>query len=342
MVSDDLVTAADGTISATGLTEGSYYFVETATVAPYAVDTQTRYAFSVTVDAAGTATAPIGQLRAQNYTQPSETTVTKQVNGGATAAASIGQTVTFTLPVQVPLDIADYTTFTVTDTVDARFSNVAVQPLAGSATSVTGNTVTATGDPAALAASAGQTVTLTITATVNNSTATGDAIPNTAEVTWNNGKGDSGTFDTNTVTVTLAEGSIAVTKVDGSTDAPLAGATFVLTDAAGNLLNDIDGVPYQATSAADGTLTFDRLPYGSYFVKETVAPDGYRLRTASDEVTVDATSSNVALTVDNYTTSTWLPQTGTWGALPWYVGGGLLIAAFALLMWRNRKADHSK
>lgn len=337
LVTAGLVTGADGTISATALTEGQYYFIETATVAPYAVDTTTQHAFTVTVDATGTATAPIAQLTAQNYTQPSASTVTKQVNGGATASASIGETVTFTIDIQVPNDIADNANYTVTDVVDSRFSNVAVTPWTGFATSVTGNTVTAVADPATLTPG---THTLTITATLNNTTATGDSVPNLASVAWDNGKGDSGTFDTNQVTVTLVEGSITVTKVDGENTATLLpGATFILTDAAGNQLTDVNGLPYEVTTDAAGVAVFDRLPYGTYYLRETAAPTGYRLNDRLIEVTVDSTTTDAAVQVSNYLTSSSLPITGTLAAIPFYVAGGLLIGLFFWLRRRNANRE---
>lgn len=200
-----VTTGADGTVSATALTEGSYYWIETSVPAPYAVDTTTTYPFQVTVDAAGTATAPIEQAVAQNYTAPAASEVIKAVNGGPTTSASVGETVTFTITATLPGDIDQFDAYTLTDTFDARFSSVTVaDPVpAGFAADVTGNTVTLTGTPASL--TPGE-VTFTITAVVNNTTASGDSIPNTATVTWDNGRGDAGTFVTNAATVTLVEG----------------------------------------------------------------------------------------------------------------------------------------
>ncbi len=198
-VATGLVTGADGTISAVNLPEGTYYFVETAAPTGYALDTTTQYPFTVTVDAAGTATAPITQSNAINYTEPSASTVTKLVNGAGTTTVSIGQEVTFTITVDVPLDIADYSTFTITDALDPRFTLGDVTTPDGIAATMDGNAITLTGTPAEMTPGPN---TITITATVNNTTGSGDSIPNTASVAWDNGKGDSGTFDTGTVTVT--------------------------------------------------------------------------------------------------------------------------------------------
>lgn len=181
--------------------------------------------------------------------------------------------------------------------------------------------------------------TITITATVNNTTGSGDSIPNTASVAWDNGKGDSGTFDTGTVTVNLVEGSITIDKFDGSklpTD-KLAGATFTLTDAAGVPLRDIEGAEFSATTDASGAATFDRLPYGTYYLQETAAPGGFRLPARLIQVTVDATSPNPTVTVANYPSSWVLPETGTWGVLPYYGLGALMVGVFVALQIRQRR-----
>lgn len=330
-----LTSGAGGTLTAEGLTEGEYYFVEVSVPEPYAVDTTTTYPFTVAVDAAGTATAPIDQLTAQNYTAPAATEVIKAVNGDPTTSASINEIVTFTLTVQLPGDIASFATYTLTDTFDSRFSDVAaVDVPAGFTVDVAGNTVTATGDPAAL--TPGEVV-LTFTARVNNTTASGDVIGNTADVTWDNGRGDAGTFTTNEATVTLVEGSLTVTKIDGITQATLPGATFVLTDVDGTPLVDIDGAPYEATTGADGTLTFTRLPFGTYYLRETAAPEGYRLLDTQTAITIDADNTDATATVRNFSISSILPDTGTWGVLPFSAVGLGLVALFFVLRRRQRR-----
>ncbi|MDN5571959.1 MAG: hypothetical protein L0G22_12030, partial [Propionibacteriaceae bacterium] len=210
-----VTTGADGTVSATALTEGSYYWIETSVPAPYAVDTTTTYPFQVTVDAAGTATAPIEQAVAKNYTAPAASEVIKAVNGGPTTSASVGETVTFTITATLPGDIDQFDAYTLTD---------------------------------------------------------------------------------------------------------------------------IDGNPYAATTDVAGQLVFERLPFGTYYLQETAAPDGYRLSEQLTEVTVNATTTNPTVTVTNYSTSSVLPDTGTWGAWPFYALGAALIGLFLVLQRRQRDA----
>lgn len=351
-VGTTLTTGPDGTITAADLPEGSYYFVEVGTVDPYAVDTSTQYPFRVTANAAGTetiittadeaATQITGPINAINYTQPSPSNVTKKVNGAVTANASIGETVTYTVDAVLPNDIADYSTYTIQDLVPSQFSNVRVTGTpTGFTSSVSGNEVTFTGTPADLAPG---TVTFTITATLNNTFASGTSVDNVASVTWDNGKGDSRTFNTTPATVSLVEGSITVNKRDGATLTALPGATFILTNSPTSTtpINDINGNPYQAQTNADGQIVFNRLPYGTYYLREIVAPDGYRLADTAFEVTVNSSNINaVPATINNWSSDLpeWLPDTGSWAELIAYVIGGGLLTWFFIAVVRRRRDD---
>lgn len=66
-------------------------------------------------------------------------------------------------------------------------------------------------------------------------------------------------------------GAITFVKT-GDGDGPLAGAEFTLCNEQGEA---IEGFAPQ-TSGADGRVTFDEVPYGTYLIKETSAPIGYR------------------------------------------------------------------
>lgn len=344
LVTSGLVTDASGVVSATGLTEGQYYFVETAAPAGYAVDTTTHYPFTITVDATGTATAPVAMSSAQNFTRPSASTVSKTVRApggtaGAQVSANVGSDVEFVITVQVPADIREYQSLTITDSLDARFTNLRPAGGAGYTATAAGQDVTITLDPATVAP--GATLEVVITAAIAPTATGGDLIPNTANVTWNNGQGDNGAFATSTAAVNVTEGSVSLTKVDGDTNATLAGATFVLTDGNGNTVNGPDGQPLTATSAADGTLTIARVPFGTYQLRETNAPAGYRLPTTATSITIDATTPTYTATVKNYKSTGFYPNTGTLGPWPYFIGGAALIGLFFLL-WRRRRDDEDE
>ncbi len=66
-------------------------------------------------------------------------------------------------------------------------------------------------------------------------------------------------------------GTITFMKT-GDGDSPLSGAEFTLYDEQGVA---VEGIEPQ-TSGADGRVTFENVPYGTYFVKETGVPIGYR------------------------------------------------------------------
>ncbi|MFD1419959.1 SpaA isopeptide-forming pilin-related protein [Lactiplantibacillus songbeiensis] len=87
-------------------------------------------------------------------------------------------------------------------------------------------------------------------------------------------------------TNTLQTGSLTITKVDSQTQAALAGATFDLRDANGQLVQT-------GTTDAQGRLTFTGLVSGTYTSHEATAPTGYQLA-ADQMVTVDATSAKAA------------------------------------------------
>ena len=85
----------------------------------------------------------------------------------------------------------------------------------------------------------------------------------------------SGQTATASLTNTLVQGRIQVTKKDRSTNANLAGAVFTVTSKARG------AVVATLTTAADGTATTGLLDYGIYTVKETQAPVGYVLDPAN-------------------------------------------------------------
>ncbi|MFC6163948.1 SpaA isopeptide-forming pilin-related protein [Lactiplantibacillus dongliensis] len=87
-------------------------------------------------------------------------------------------------------------------------------------------------------------------------------------------------------TNTLQTGSLTITKVDSQTQTALAGATFDLRDANGQLVQT-------GTTDVQGRLTFTGLVSGTYTLHEATAPTGYQLA-ADQMVTVDATSAKAA------------------------------------------------
>lgn len=88
-------------------------------------------------------------------------------------------------------------------------------------------------------------------------------------------------------------GSITITKKDSNTGHTLEGATFSLT-VNGNAVIDIYGNVVQSqTTDEDGIATFENIPYGTYLITETQAPQGYYITTLTQSRVLDASSVSI-------------------------------------------------
>lgn len=104
----------------------------------------------------------------------------------------------------------------------------------------------------------------------------------------------------------LKTGTIKLTKVDQAEHA-LEGAAFTLYDSSGNSPIKIDGATVTATSDANGVATFSNIPYGSYTIKETSAPDDYNI--SSTVLTADLTDTNSSVAGNTLVLSTKVTDT---------------------------------
>lgn len=93
-----------------------------------------------------------------------------------------------------------------------------------------------------------------------------------------------------TVADDAIKGQLTVTKVDSATGATLAGATFDLKDATGNVVAT-------GTTDANGQLIFNDLAMGTYSLVEIVAPTGYQLATKAQPVTLSLGDTTATVTV---------------------------------------------
>lgn len=153
--------------------------------------------------------------------------------------------------------------------------------------------------------------------------------------------------ESNTVWARIPFAGFCVKKVDGTSGAALPGAEFELTDAEGQVIAT-------ATSGEDGLFSFRDLTEGTYTLTETKVPDGYMDRQLSIIVTIKQNSVtmeyNISFTgmdsgtgsgadplrVPNYTTPVF-PDTGGSGTVLYTLGGVLLIAAAACLLYIQKK-----
>ena len=100
-------------------------------------------------------------------------------------------------------------------------------------------------------------------------------------VTENHKTYDVGTIENLRIIEEIKLGDIKLRKVDEGNN-PLKGAEFTLYDSQGKEIET-------STSDDDGIVTFNDVPYGSYKIKETKAPEGYNIYT--DEISVDINES---------------------------------------------------
>ena len=174
----------------------------------------------------------------------------------------------------------------------------------------------------------------------------GTEIPNQAHIRYENNVGID--FGRDSDTPEVHTGGISLVKVDASNQGRrLAGAKFTL-----NLQNE-DGTyspvsfftdaamtqrAAEAVTDADGCALFYGLAYGTYYLIETEAPEGYNLLTEPVEVVVSAVThlAENAVLVTN-SAQFRLPETGGMGTALFTLGGAGLLGTGALVLLGGRK-----
>ncbi len=115
----------------------------------------------------------------------------------------------------------------------------------------------------------------------------------------------------------------------------LEGAVFELyqKDAENNVLEDSKQT---LTSNADGKILVDGLDAGTYYLKETIAPDGYVCSTAELTIVISE-KVGVNNTVGVSFANSQIPHTGGTGTLMFTIGGAAIIATAGVLLLVSRK-----
>lgn len=220
-------------------------------------------------------------------------------------------------------------------------------------------------------------ITFTYLATVKNDAPIDTAMPNTAYLTYGE---HSKTEEVKTNTYTWGIPVYKYTLNAGAKEA-LVGAKFILsTDSnftEGNVLNFTNtGNTYryastggnneggnneggnnkdgnnELVSAEGGMININGLKSGTYYLKETKAPDGYNLLKTPIKIIVtgDAVTGKPVIKVDNNGTATvvkkvevqnnkgsLLPSTGGMGTTLIYVVGSILVLASGIVLFSKRK-----
>jgi len=176
---------------------------------------------------------------------------------------------------------------------------------------------------------------VTYVATVNTAaliSIAGELKPNTNHVDLHYTNNMNVTSDITGNTVNVYTFTLNVGKVDGNnTTKTLPNATFKLT-------SDTDTTGTTLTTGEDGSVTFTGLKAGTYYVEETVAPEGYNINSKKFEITISTqgivTGDNVTdnkLVVSDFPLS--VPQTGGAGTVMFTIGGIALIACAGVLFF---------
>ena len=185
-------------------------------------------------------------------------------------------------------------------------------------------------------------------AKVNDDAITVDPLNNTCYVSY----GDKNSNNkTPTSEADVYEAKISVYKVDGSS-APLAGAGFVLKNAAGKYYKidgkvvswvDAEADATERTSGSDGKIdAFTGLPNGTYTLVEKTVPSGYN-KAADTNFTIEEhnyTASNLeqeAKVINNAGAE--LPSTGGIGTTIFYIIGAILVIGAGVLLVTRRRMN---
>lgn len=233
---------------------------------------------------------------------------------------------------------------------------------------------------------AGKAAEIRYTAKVNeNAKLNGEENGNTATLDYTKDStvdGEDGSDKDNTHVYTFdIDGQIAgnltekiLTKVKESTattKTPLKDAEFALyTDEACKNPYTNESVKWNTTSDVNGKFQMQGLAAGTYYFKETKAPDGYSLNTHVYKIVIEATINEEtgeleswSITIDDATTSTFemtadgpveivegkveipntqlvnLPSTGGIGTTIFTIVGCLIMIAAACMLFANRKKE---
>lgn len=314
--------------------------------------------YTISLDGAGTSNLTITMKNEKPE-------VTKKVTENTTPNPGVGKDVSYTVTVEIPANIKDLESFVLEDAptnLSVKTNTVKVYPAGGTNTinasfySVTYSEggFTLTFVPEDLGDFAGGKLDIKYEATVLESAATDGSTKNSVTLTYNDG---TSTYTTPKVEIEQKYYTIDITKYKDAvaeenkaegvefklySDATLgtqvkvtgADGVYVYNDAAGSNTNTL-------VTANGGKLVISGLPAGTYYLKETKAPDDYNL--LKDVITITVGEDAEGVTNGTYTQNIInkkgfnLPTTGGLGTLMFIVIGGVLIAGGICLITVPKK-----
>ena len=284
--------------------------------------------------------------------------------------SQIGQEITYTLTVNVPVTATEQIVLTDTMSKGLTFKEVksqkigttdmndtqkgAVSDVSAATGDATKFTITYTADQvkALVADGTAKVINIEVTVIVNKDAEIDTDIPNTLDLKYGNN------YDAVPSTVNTVTTSFTFDKVDGTnTSVKLTGAEFNLKIKNGDILDLIEvteGVEYRIATKAEkddtsvtttqtiktngNTVTVKGVDKDvTYQLVETKAPTGYNLL---DDPTDVEPETNSALHIDvKNNKGTQLPSTDGIGTTIFYAVGGLMVLGAAIIMVSRRKAE---
>lgn len=280
---------------------------------------------------------------------------------------AVGDIVTYTIKTKVPYIDPNHTdrTFEITDTIIGAEYYLTGE---GSTATVQMGTETVGETERFVVADNNFTVDLSDLITSDNANAGKDVIvtytAKVTEVTVNNQAGGhiSGEEVDSHPSVDVYTGQITLTKTDEETGKLLAGAGFEVRkddvngtpltfseESEGIYIYDPEGKETTVFTGQNGTLVLKGLDVGTYYFKETVAPEGYHIADspkgydAEAKIAVPEDGVTGIILADTALTNTKLsslPSTGGIGTTIFTIGGCVIMIAAAGLFFASRKKEN--